>query len=127
MNIFILLAMIFAHILDDFVLQQSWLAKGKQRQWWIDNAPSRLYRYDFIMALAMHAMSWSFIILLPIAWNYGFNMRLGFFVAFVVNAIIHGTIDHLKANLGKINLLTDQSFHLAQIICTFVWLLGGGL
>jgi hypothetical protein len=36
----------------------------------------------------------------------------------VVNAAIHGYVDHLKANQHKINLVTDQLVHLAQILVT---------
>ncbi len=47
-KLFILLCMIFFHILDDFHLQ-GWLANAKQKQWWKDNAPDNMYKYDYLV------------------------------------------------------------------------------
>ena len=49
---------------------------------------------------------------------FGFDVNLAFVVSFVINAAIHGYVDHLKANRHKINLVTDQLVHLAQILVT---------
>lgn len=65
MPILILIFMFFAHIVDDYYLQ-GWLASGKQRSWWEKNAPDKLYRYDYKMALVCHALSWAIMIMLPI-------------------------------------------------------------
>lgn len=54
MALLVLTAMLFCHIIDDYVLQ-GWLATGKQKDWWKTNAPDKLYKYDYIMALAEHA------------------------------------------------------------------------
>lgn len=118
MTYFILLAMIFMHIVDDYCLQQGCLASLKQRSWWEKNAPDYLYKDDYLVALAMHSMSWSFMVLLPIAIFYGFNVDWLFFVVFAINAVIHGVVDDLKANKRKINLCADQSFHMVQIFIT---------
>ena len=120
MNVaFTLLLMIFLHIVDDYYLQGV-LANMKQKQWWQDNAPAPLYRYDYIIALMMHSMSWAFMIMLPIAIKMNFDVGGLFVGAWVVNAIIHGVIDDLKANKHKINLIHDQSVHMAQIVLTAI-------
>ena len=103
--IFILLSMIFCHIIDDYYLQ-GWLASAKQKKWWVQNAPNKLYRFDYIMALACHSFSWAFMIMLPIAFVTGWNLGW-FFLAYPINMGIHMFIDDLKANKLKINLITD--------------------
>ena len=118
-NLFIVLTMIFCHVVDDYYLQ-GWLASAKQKKWWQENAPQKLYKYDYIVALIMHSMSWSFMIMLPIAMSMLFNIPTMFLIVFICNAIIHGVVDNLKANKLKINLITDQSIHLLQIVITAV-------
>lgn len=118
-NLFIILTMIFCHIVDDYYLQ-GWLASAKQKKWWQENAPQKLYKYDYIVALIMHSMSWSFMIMLPIAMSMLFNIPTMFLIVFICNAIIHGIVDNLKANKLKINLIADQSIHLLQIAVTAV-------
>lgn len=118
-NLFIILTMIFCHIVDDYYLQ-GWLASAKQKKWWQENAPQKLYKYDYIVALIMHSMSWSFMIMLPIAMSMLFNIPTMFLIVFICNAIIHGIVDNLKANKLKINLIADQSIHLLQIAITAV-------
>ena len=115
----ILLFMIFLHIVDDYYLQGI-LAKMKQREWWEENAPDYLYKYDWIIALIMHSFSWAFMVMLPIAYKLGFALSPLFGIMFVVNVIIHGITDHLKANELKINLIEDQLIHIGQIVATFI-------
>ena len=119
---FILLSMIFCHIIDDYYLQGI-LASMKQKSWWEENAPDELYKKDYIMALIMHSLSWSFMIMLPLAIYNNFNIGWLFVIAFVINALIHGFVDNLKANIRKINLIQDQIIHIVQIIITFVSLM----
>lgn len=121
---FVVLLMLFSHIVDDYRLQGV-LASMKQKEWWREHAPQRLYRYDYIMALAMHSMSWSFMIMLPIAFANGFNVGTRFVFVFVVNSVLHGLVDDLKANKMKINLITDQSLHLLQIAVTAIMFVRG--
>lgn len=121
-RIFALLSMFFLHVLDDYTLQ-GWLANAKQKSWWEKNAPDKLYRFDWIMALAMHAMSWSFMVMLPIAAYFGFQVGLPFFLMWSANSILHGVIDDLKANRHKINLVVDQLLHILQIEITFLILM----
>ena len=117
---FVLLFMLFMHIVDDYYLQGI-LAKMKQKSWWEQNAPDRMYRYDFIPALITHALSWSFMIILPIFLAKGWNPAWWVYLVLICNATIHAVVDHLKANRRKINLIIDQSIHLLQIVVT--WLL----
>ena len=122
MDIFLLLSMIFCHILDDFCFQ-GWLASAKQKEWWEKNAPEPLYRFDYICALIMHSASWSFVITVPLK-VYSTTMHFGngwiLAIMFLVNAAIHAIIDDLKANKKKINLVIDQSLHIIQILITFI-------
>nr|DAJ47596.1 MAG TPA: Protein of unknown function (DUF3307) [Caudoviricetes sp.] len=117
--VFTLLLMIFLHIVDDYYLQGV-LANMKQKQWWQDNAPASLYRYDYIAALIMHSMSWAFMIMLPIAIKMSFDVGGLFIGVWIVNAIIHGVVDDLKANKHKINLIQDQSVHMVQIVLAVI-------
>lgn len=118
-NIFLLFIMIFFHIIDDFLLQsQSVLGTMKQKNWWKENSPNKLYRYDYIIALIMHAFSWSFMIMLPIAVILQFDISSILYL-YITNAVIHGIVDHIKANCLKINLITDQIIHLFQIFGTY--------
>ena len=117
MKLFILFAMIFAHIVDDYYLQGI-LAKMKQKKWWQENAPSELYRNDYIVALIMHSFSWSFMITLPtlfVSTNY---IIIVFFIT--LNTILHAYVDNAKANEYSINLIVDQICHLIQIIGTWI-------
>ena len=115
---FIVLWMIFFHIVDDYYLQ-GWLASAKQKSWWEKNAPDELYKNDYIWALIMHAFSWTFMIMLPIAYYMNFNIDSRFIVMFAVNWCIHAVVDNMKANNKNINLWLDQLIHMGQILGTF--------
>lgn len=111
-------SMIFCHIVDDYYLQ-GWLASAKQKKWREQNAPDKLYRLDYIMALVCHSFSWSFMIMIP--WIIYAGSSLNFaLVAIPINTIIHAVVDDLKANKHKLNLIQDQLIHLAQIVVTFI-------
>lgn len=119
MKLFILFVMIFAHIVDDYYLQGI-LASLKQKSWWENQKSYKpMYKYDYIVALIMHSFSWSFMISLPILY-FGFTKWI--VVAIILNTIIHGIVDDLKANKHKINLIMDQSIHIVQIVITWVLL-----
>lgn len=123
MMIVTLIAMIFCHIIDDFKLQGI-LASMKQREWWYKEAPNKMYKHDYIVALLEHAFSWTCSIYLPILvyslvtqshqpiWIY--------IVSFVLNWVIHTIIDNLKANAHLINLVEDQTAHIIQIVVTWI-------
>lgn len=121
-TIFVILLMIFCHIVDDYYLQ-GWLASAKQKQYWQENAPQEMYKRDYIWALIMHSFSWAFMIMLPIAYVNSFVVDSSFLIMFAMNVAIHAMIDDLKANEKKINLWEDQLAHLVQIGLTALVLL----
>ncbi len=123
-NTFIFLLMIFCHIVDDYYLQ-GWLASAKQKKYWEENAPDKMYKHDYIWALIMHSFSWTFMIMLPVAFFMGFNINFCFVMMFIWNVMIHGVTDDAKANKKKLNLIQDQMIHYAQIIVTFLFLVIG--
>lgn len=119
MKLFILLCMIFCHIVDDYY-SQGILALMKQKSWWENNYPDKLYKYDYLMALFMHSFSWAFMIMLP---PTVYTMIVGatwYPILYVLNLCVHFYVDNLKANKMKINLIQDQCIHLAQIVVTWV-------
>ena len=119
---FIFLAMLYMHIIDDYVLQGI-LAQMKCKSWWKKNYPDELYKNDYLIALHMHSFSWAFSIMLPVAIYYKFNIDISFVIMLFVNTIIHEFIDDLKANKKTINLCVDQMVHVMQIIITGALLL----
>lgn len=120
-KLFIVLWMIFFHIVDDYYLQ-GWLSSAKQKTYWELNAPENLYNYDYIWALIMHSFSWAFMIMLPIAYIQHFNVGFKFMIFFVLNVAIHAFTDNAKANWKCINLWQDQLVHMAQITLTSILL-----
>ena len=60
------------------------------------------------------------MIMLPLAFYNSFNVGWSFTVIFIINALIHGIVDNLKANAKKINLIQDHTIHIIQIVLTFV-------
>lgn len=121
-NHFIVLLMLFLHIVDDYYLQGI-LASMKQQAWWRVNAPAKLYEKDYLMALAMHGFSWTFMVMLPIAAHTGFDPSPLFYSLFLVNWACHFSVDNMKANLHLINLILDQTIHIIQILVTAALLL----
>lgn len=121
-NTFIFLLMIFMHVIDDFNLQ-GWLASAKQKEYWMENAPQDLHKYDYICALIIHSFSWAFMIMLPIAYYISFEIDAIFVVVLVANTIIHAAVDDLKANKREINLWVDQLIHILQIVLIAVMFL----
>ena len=113
-NLFIILLMVFCHIIDDYYLQ-GWLASAKQKTYWEDNAPDKMYRFDYLWALLIHSFSWSFMVMLPIAFTMSFNITTLFVYIFLANITVHAVTDDAKANKRLINLWVDQIIHLCQI------------
>lgn len=117
--IFVILWMIFFHVVADYNLQ-GWLASAKQKSWWEENYRYEIdkYKHDYIWALIMHSLSWSFMIMLPIAYAQQFDVGIGFALMFALNVVIHAIVDTAKANLKLINLWQDQFMHMVQILIT---------
>lgn len=117
-TIYILFCMIFCHIIDDYCLQAPSLCSLKQKTFWKENAPDEKYKHDYIIALLMHAFSWSFMIHLPIMIFSEFHPWV--LLSILINTGIHGYVDNLKANKFKINLIEDQLTHIVQILITYI-------
>ena len=120
---FLIPCMLFLHVVDDYYLQGV-LANMKQRDWWIKNTPEDkrcLYCKDYLMALGIHSFSWSFMIMLPLTFYYLVNDGVWFPLLYVINTIVHFFIDNEKANRKRINLITDQTLHIGQILLTWIW------
>ena len=119
MFIKILLFMILFHIIDDFVLQPISLSNLKQKKWWEkQEGYSDKYKDDYKVALAIHSISWSIMIHIPLVIMFPSLGQLALLISFIVNAVIHYFIDDLKANKLKINLFEDQMVHFFQICTT---------
>lgn len=119
-KIFILIVMLFCHTIADYNLQ-GWLASAKQKSYWEENALDKMYRYDYIMALIMHSISWSSMIMLPLMiYQLYIGNSLGVtFLLFIVNIFLHAQTDDMKANVKQINLIQDQVIHLVQIVVSW--------
>lgn len=112
----VILFMFLFHIIDDFVLQPIKLSLLKQKCNYKDIGV--LYKYDYLMALFIHCLSWSIMIHIPIICT-GIDTTI-LFCSIGINLLIHFIVDHLKCNMGKINLIIDQTIHFIQIIVTFL-------
>ena len=122
---FTVLLMFFLHIVDDYVLQkQGALADLKQKSYWEEKAPDKMYRCDYLCALLAHGFSWAFMIMLPIAIHMNFNVNASFVKLLLYEAALHALIDHAKANWKLFNLWVDQLFHVGQIESVAIIFLG---
>lgn len=123
MKILILFIMLFLHLVDDYYLQGI-LASMKQKKWWEEQTIDPKYKNDYKIALAEHAFSWTFMIMLPAMVSIFYNKSyyestMVYTFCFILNCIIHGIVDDLKANKLKINLVQDQLIHIVQVIVTW--------
>jgi len=115
----VLLAMLWCHVLDDYVLQGI-LASLKQRDWWQAQLKSgdigdTIYRHDYVAALLCHGLSWSCCVHLPLLLAGGLRHQGFLALSVALNALVHALVDHAKANWKCINLVQDQCYHVAQI------------
>ena len=116
--VYVFLVMILLHIIDDFVLQPICLSKLKQKSFWETYVKDdEKYKFDYKVALVIHALSWSIMIHLPLM-VIGVG-EFGIFISVILNTIIHAWIDDEKANKLKITLFEDQIMHLIQIGATW--------
>lgn len=121
MSIFILFLMIFCHIIADFHIQNSFMAKYKQKKEW-ELLYRKEYINDWIPVLAVHAFSWSFFTFLPLLY-YVYTKDITFNTlanVILLNAIVHFIVDDQKCNRFNINLIVDQEMHILQIVLTFI-------
>lgn len=118
---FILILMLFLHVLEDFHLQGI-LASMKQIKWWEKQIGSEYlgkYTYDWVPSLLAHAFEWTFMVMIPIFLTREFTYLTALML--LANVSFHFAIDNAKCNLMQINLVTDQILHLVQILITWVF------
>ena len=116
--VYVFLIMILLHIIDDFVLQPICLSKLKQKSFWeLYVKDDEKYKFDYKVALVIHALSWAIMIHLPLM-VIGVN-EYGVLLSVIINTIIHAWIDDEKANKLNITLFEDQIMHLIQVGCTW--------
>ena len=121
-KLFILFTMTFCHIVDDYYLQGI-LAKLKQKSWWKENAPQKMYEKDYLIALFIHGFSWSFMVHLPLTVYClvtDFKPYVVIGISCICHTIAHAVVDNLKANHKSINLIQDQLMHFGQIAVIFI-------
>lgn len=116
MRVYILLAMIFCHIVEDYNIQGI-LAQFKQKSFWKDK--DFLYHNDWIISIIEHGFENTFMMMLPIAIYYKFQLNESYFIWFIWNWAWHCIIDNYKCNKLQINLIRDQSLHMFWIILTW--------
>ena len=123
--VLLVFGMLFCHIVDDYYLQGV-LAKMKQRKWWKEQPNySVKYTNDYIAALFAHAFSWSIMIHVPwfiLFYLTSYTLPWAIIPSIILNTMIHFIIDNEKANRYTINLITDQSLHVVQIILAAAWM-----
>ena len=116
--VYIFLIMILLHIIDDFVLQPICLSKLKQKTFWETYVKDdEKYKFDYKVALVIHALSWSIMIHLPLM-VIGVS-EFGILLSVIINTIMHAWIDDEKANKLNITLFEDQLMHLIQVGSTW--------
>ena len=119
--VYVFLIMILLHIIDDFVLQPICLSKLKQKSFWEPYVKdNEKYKFDYKVALVIHALSWAIMIHLP--FMFFVSNEILVFISIIINATIHTYIDDEKANKLNISLLEDQLIHLIQIGTTWALL-----
>lgn len=123
----ILFTMIFIHIMLDFH-QGETIANMKCKDWWLNHPEYKpSYRFDYVIVLIFHGLSWAFALQIP-ALIYVHLNPLGYgtitknlLISILTHGLVHAYVDHLKANKKVINLIADQLIHIAQII--LMWLI----
>jgi len=114
----IIILTVLMHILDDYVLQGVCLSNLKQKSYWKENL--RMYRNDYKVALIVHGMSWSSLVMLPMLVLMQMQVTGIFIIVWLAMGLVHAFIDDLKANLKVINLVTDQTLHMIQIAVVII-------
>jgi hypothetical protein len=121
-----LLFMILMHIIEDFHVQGN-MADMKQRCWWMERTASPKYDHDYLAVMLLHGFEWSAFVHIPMivayvianGWTFIDSFQVMLAVSVIANTVIHSIVDDAKANRLKINLVTDQVIHLAQIVATY--------
>ena len=113
---FMLLLMLWLHVLADFHLQDI-LARMKQRSWWLSQEGyGDRYRNDWAIAMWIHAFEWTFVVMLPLMYRLNWQPTRNYILIFVGQMFIHAVVDHMKANMRVLSLVGDQLIHVCQIL-----------
>ncbi len=107
MNIIVLVKLLFAHLLSDFILQTKQMCRGKKKEGWIK------CRYQIFHGLIHAVMTYLFIA----QWN---NWLIP-----IIIFITHLSMDFLKSTYLKDQLQTfiiDQLFHVSVIFILWLFL-----
>ena len=129
-KILTLLIMVFLHFIADYQVQGI-LARMKQREWWkAQRMDSEMYSRDYKAALLAHSFEWAFIIQLPFlydiywkcwGWEKFCIMAVSVYTGLLLlNTTVHYLVDNAKANKQTINLIADQTWHMAQVAVTWL-------
>lgn len=116
-TIFVLMLILFMHIIGDWIIQTDKLANLKQKKNWEKYGDN--YKDDYKIVLLTHCYSWAFVTFLPLLLINHSIIVWKFWV--LINMIIHYFIDDYKANKLKINLVQDQILHMIQIFITWIF------
>ena len=117
----VFLLMIAMHVIEDFHLQGR-MTDMKQKSWWEEYPPK--YSGDYGPVLMLHGMEWSILVSLPLLLITGLNVPGIVLLGIVINGFVHAIVDDLKANRFLINLGTDQSIHILQILLIYLLAVG---
>lgn len=128
-----LLACIGLHLLADYALQGC-LSDLKQKRWWAAQMRQlyesfdkkyqtyelkwkiqQKYKYDYMAGLFCHALMWTLVTFFPLMW---FCSPWAFTCAVLANTLVHFVVDHMKANVYRLNLVQDQLIHFIQVVAT---------
>ena len=113
--------MILCHIIEDFHIQGV-MGDMKQASFW--NPYGEKYADDWKPVIILHGMEWAMLTSMPCLVMSWFDVPMWFVLVIVAMGLLHAYIDHLKANEGKINLITDQTLHMSQIMIIYLAYLG---
>ena len=120
MNVSIVIWIISAHWLADFVLQSDWMAKKKSTNHGALAAHTLVYGIFLILFMIPYGAPKSEIIV----WG-------------IVNMLLHGSYDFLSSHLNSylwrrnevhyffVSIGFDQLIHYICLFSTWVWLIGG--
>lgn len=115
--IFLILSMIFLHVIADYKIQDNFISTYKQKKNWEEYIKKdKQYRYDYIVVLLVHSFSWSIITFLPLLLEL--KSMIVFSIIILINTIFHSIVDDLKTNKFTLNLIEDQFCYLGQIVIT---------
>ena len=118
---FVFVWTLFMHVLDDYGLQGVWHSMKQRTFPGTEAEMEESNIFSAIPALLCHALSWSFMTMLPIAYYYNFQVNTYFVLFFFSNTWWHAIIQHSKPQIKGVNFALEQSFHIIQIIVTLAF------